>query len=99
MGKKYNPEKLTAELAAAGIQTTGCNEHGTIFWQADPATAELVAAQTVLDSHNPDPEPDPLEPYKAVGITPEVMLRALWEAGGGKDGMLPEQIKGKKGEI
>jgi hypothetical protein len=100
MDAKYNPETLHAELAAAGLKILGCAADGRIDWAADPDPAGLAAAGAVLAAHKPAAPADPLQAYRQAGINPEEMLRALWEAAGGKNGALSalrERLKGKDG--
>lgn len=56
--ENYNPNKLSGEMCAANIEcwiSIGEQEY-TLEYQN--ATAEQV--QTVLDAHDPTPEPEPL---------------------------------------
>lgn len=55
--KTYDAQKLTAELAAAGIACNGCNSAGVV-WDIDNQEIQGRAdVAAVLAAHNPGPGP------------------------------------------
>lgn len=50
-----NPEKLSKELAAAGIEFSGCNENG-IVWDIDGKTEiqEKKKVKEIIAKHDPN---------------------------------------------
>lgn len=99
MNATYNPETLHDELAAAGLKILGCAADGRIDWAAAPDPAGQAAAEAVLAAHKPAEKNDPLQAYRQAGVNPEEMLRALWEAAGGKNAALSAiktRLKGRE---
>ena len=70
MENKYNSTKLDAELKAAGLPIVGCSSDGRIDYSREITEQEAQLAQSILDAH--DPTPDPL-------FTPEDKINALWQ--------------------
>ena len=50
-----NCQKLSEELASAGIQSAGCNSNG-IVWDTDGTTEiqDRLDVKAILDAHNPN---------------------------------------------
>jgi hypothetical protein len=52
-----NVEKLTGELAAAGVPVYGVNSNGVITFDPSATDAQKATAATVLAAHDPSPTP------------------------------------------
>lgn len=47
----YEATSLTKELQAAGLQITGCNSAGEVWWIGSPTSAQLAKAEQVKAAH------------------------------------------------
>jgi hypothetical protein len=70
MEDKFNPDKLDAELKAAGLPIAGCSSTGRIDYTRQITPAEAATAQAILEAHDPKPAPV---------ITNDEKLEALWQ--------------------
>jgi hypothetical protein len=76
-----NPEKLHKELQAAGFPVVGVSSDGRIDYSRELTKSEKTALAASIASFDPAPtkEESRLEAYKAKGITPELLIWALWD--------------------
>lgn len=78
--KEYNPEKLHAELNAAGLPVSGVTSAGRIDWPEKPSADMLAQAESVKAAHVALTEAELFEQAcRRSGINTQTLLRALWQ--------------------
>ena len=77
----YNPQKLTEELQAAGLPVAGVSSTGRIDYSRVLTASEIKVSESVIEAHYQAPLTKDLriQAYKDAGITPEILIYALWD--------------------
>lgn len=66
-----NPNKLTKELTAAGIQTNGCGTDGRVWDSDNNEIQDRADVKAVLAAHDPTPTASKLKGKKPKDLTPD----------------------------
>ena len=76
----YDPQKLTAELQAAGLPVVGVSSIGEVDYSRDLTKAEVAAANATIAAHDPTPGDAVilLEMFFKAGVSLEEVVMVLW---------------------